>query len=69
MITTNYPQPKCSKELLLFIENELGLSKQAIELGVKHSSSENAPLPVVLWSFGLINLDQFEKVIEWLKNH
>tara|TARA_Y100001968_G_scaffold113737_1_gene103162 strand:- start:31242 stop:31493 length:252 start_codon:yes stop_codon:yes gene_type:complete len=69
MIITNYPQPAFAKELLLFLENELGLSKQAIELGIKHALSENAPLPIVLWSFGLISLEQFEKVIFWQDNN
>ena len=26
---------------------------------------EQAPLPIVLWSFGLLNLLQYQEVLEW----
>ena len=48
-----------------FLHEKIGLSEKAIKLGIKQSKNENAPLAIVLWSFGLINLRQYEDIIEW----
>jgi hypothetical protein len=43
----------------------MGLSDNALALGLKQSEVEQAPLPVVLWRFGLISLEPFEQVLSW----
>tara|TARA_Y100001968_G_C19306028_1_gene691668 strand:+ start:820 stop:1029 length:210 start_codon:yes stop_codon:yes gene_type:complete len=65
MIFTNNPQTRPSKELCEFIVNELGLTVEALELGIKQSILENSPLPIVLWNFGLINLNQYQELLDW----
>ena len=59
------PQPPPSPALLRFLRHELGLSDNALQLGLKQSDQEQAPLPVVLWRFGLITLEQFDQVLSW----
>ena len=58
-----------SNELCNFIINKLGISQSALELGVKRSSLENSPLPIVMWSYGLINISQLEIILLWLKEN
>jgi hypothetical protein len=41
------------------------LSEGALALGLKQAQLEQAPLPVVLWRFGLISLEQFDTVLAW----
>jgi len=36
-----------------------------VTTGRAQSEVEQAPLPVVLWRFGLISLEQFEQVLDW----
>jgi len=43
----------------------MGLSDNAINLGLRQAALEQAPLPVVLWSFGLLNLNQYQDVLSW----
>lgn len=47
------------------LRHQLGLSDNALQLGIRQSQLEQAPLPVVLWRFGLISLEQFEAVLSW----
>jgi hypothetical protein len=47
------------------MRQELGLSDNALQLGLKQSDQEQAPLPVVLWRFGLISLEQLDQVLSW----
>jgi hypothetical protein len=51
--------------LLRYLRQELALSDNALHLGLKQSEQEQAPLPVVLWRFGLISLDQLDQVLSW----
>jgi len=59
------PQPPPPAALLHHLRHQLGLSDNALQLGIRQSQLEQAPLPVVLWRFGLISLEQFEAVLSW----
>ena len=66
--TSNSINPQ-SDELCNFIIDKLGISQEALELGMKRSSLENSPLPIVMWSYGLITLSQLKIILLWLKNN
>ena len=58
-----------SDELCNFIIVELGISQSALELGIKKCYLENSPLPIVMWSYGLISLSQLKIILLWLKDN
>ena len=55
-----------SKKLLIFLKEEFFLNDQAISLAIKHSNLESAPFPIVLWNFGLITVDQYQVLLDWI---
>lgn len=65
MVISSSPQPPPSEALLRRLRQELGLSDSALELGLRQAELEQAPLPVVLWRFGLISLDQLDRLLTW----
>lgn len=65
MVISTTPQPPPSPALLRFLRQQLGLGESALALGLKQAEQEQAPLPVVLWRFGLINLEQLDAVFSW----
>jgi len=69
MINTTKPINPPSEELCNFIINKLGISQSALELGVKRSFLENSPLPIVMWSYGLLTLPQLKIILSWQKDH
>ena len=69
MINTSQPINYPSEELCNFIVQKLGISKNALDLGIKRSILENSPLPVVMWTYGLINLVQLKAIILWQKDN
>jgi hypothetical protein len=68
MVMSSQRQPPATDALLQFLQRRLGLSPSALELGQRQSELEQAPLPIVLWSFGLLNLQQLEDVFDWQKS-
>lgn len=65
MVISSSPQPQPSEALMRYLRHHLNLSENAINLGLRQSHLEQAPLPVVLWRFGLISLEQFDQVLSW----
>ena len=65
MVMSSQRQPPATDPLLQFLQQRLGLSPSALELGQRQAELEQAPLPIVLWSFGLLSLQQLEDVFDW----
>ena len=55
-----------SKNLLLFLVNEIGLDQSSIEFGIKLSTKDNIPLPILLWTYGMLSIDELDKVYSFL---
>ena len=65
MVMSSQRHPPATDALLQFLQRRLGLSPSALELGQRQADLEQAPLPIVLWSFGLLSLQQLEEVFDW----
>ena len=65
MVMSSQRQPPATDALLQFLQRRLGLSPSALDLGQRQAELEQAPLPIVLWSFGLLSLQQLEEVFDW----
>jgi len=65
MVISTTPQPVPAANLLRYLRHQLGLSESALALGIRQYQAEQAPLPVVLWRFGLISLEQLDQVLAW----
>ena len=55
-----------SREMIIYLFNELGLEESSIELGIKLSIRNNTPLPILLWSYGMITIDELDKLYSFL---
>ena len=69
MINTSKPINPPTDDLCDFIMNKLEISQDAISLGIKRANLENSPLPIVMWSYGLISLPQLCYILEWQKSN
>ena len=54
------------KEMIIFLLNEVGLDESSIELAVKLSLKNNTPLPILLWSYGMLTIDELDKLYSFL---
>ena len=55
-----------SKEMIFYLFNELGLEESSIELGIKLSKENNSPLPILLWSYGMLTIEELDKLYSFL---
>jgi len=55
-----------SREMITYLFNVLGLEESTIELGIKLSIKNNTPLPILLWSYGMLTIEELDKLYSFL---
>ena len=55
-----------SKNIVSFLLNDIGLEESSIELGIKLSMRNNTPLPIMLWSYGMLTIEELDKLYSFL---
>ena len=55
-----------SREMIIYLFNVLGLDESTIELGIKLSIKNNTPLPILLWSYGMLTIEELDKLYSFL---
>ena len=55
-----------SREMIFFLFDEVGLEESSIELGIKLSIKNNTPLPILLWSYGMLTIEELDKLYSFL---
>ena len=55
-----------SREMIIYLIDEIGLDESSIKLGLKLSLKNKTPLPILLWSYGMINIDELDKLYSFL---
>jgi Protein of unknown function (DUF2949) len=69
--TTTPPDPDMennstsNKRLIHFLKEQLALSPAAIAMAVRLGQQNPGPLPMILWQYGLISLEQLEQILDW----
>ena len=57
----------CSnKKIISFLLDEIGLEESSIELGLKLSIKNNTPLPILLWSYGILTIEELDELYNLL---
>ena len=55
-----------SREMIIYLFNVLGLDESTIELGIKLYIKNNTPLPILLWSYGMLTIEELDKLYSFL---
>ena len=54
------------KDIVIYLLNEVGLDESSIELALKLSIKNNTPLPILLWSYGMLTIEELDKLYSFL---
>ena len=54
------------KNMITFLSDDLGLDSSSIALGINLSIKKNTPLPILLWSYGLLNIEELDRLYAYL---
>lgn len=60
-------QPTRIERLVIFLQNELSIPRDSIDLAVRHQPDAANLLAMILWQYGLVTLQQLELIFDWLE--
>lgn len=55
------------QRLICFLQDDLAIPPTSIDLAVRHQPDALNLLPMVLWQYGLVTLQQLEQIFDWLE--
>ena len=55
-----------NRKIIFFLMDEIGLNESSIELGLKLSFKNNTPLPILLWNYGILTIEELDKFYTFL---
>ena len=55
-----------TREMIIYLFNVVGLDESSIELGIKLSLKNNTPLPILLWSYGMLTIEELDELYSFL---
>ncbi len=55
-----------NKKIISFLIDKIGLEESSIELGLKLSIKNNTPLPIILWSYGMLTIEELDYLYTFL---
>ncbi len=59
--------PVTYSRFLSFLENELAISQDSIAIAQRYMDQHPGSLPMVLWKYGLVTLEQLDQIFDWLE--
>ena len=52
---------------LHYLKQDLGLSEAALALATRQQQPTTTELPIVLWNYGLITLEELGQIFDWME--
>ena len=56
-----------TERLIQFLQQDLGVSVEQVELALRQIRETPDQLPMILWQYGLISLGQLDQIFDWLE--
>lgn len=59
--------PTTYSRLIRFLQEELALPSASIRVALRFREQDQGPLPIILWQYGLVTLEQLDRIFDWLE--
>ncbi|MBE9180572.1 DUF2949 domain-containing protein [Oculatella sp. LEGE 06141] len=53
--------------LVRFLQEELAIPQASIAVALRHEEQAPNLLPIILWQYGLVTLEQLDQIFDWLE--
>jgi hypothetical protein len=59
--------PTTNPRFLRFLQEDLAISNSSLAIALRHREHDPGPLPMILWQYGLVTLEQLDQIYDWLE--
>lgn len=60
-------KPTIYAKFIKFLTEELALPTDSIEVVQRTVEQNHAPIPMILWQYGLVTLEELDCIYDWLE--
>lgn len=61
------PQESTKVRLINFLKEDLAVPASAIAIALRKSDQSTNLIPMILWQYGLITLEQLDQIFDWME--
>ncbi len=54
-------------QFMQFLQDDLGIPDTNLKLALQHPEQTPSLLPMILWQYGLVTLNQVNQIFDWLE--
>ncbi|HEY9813916.1 MAG TPA: DUF2949 domain-containing protein [Candidatus Sericytochromatia bacterium] len=54
-------------KLVRFLQEDLDISSSSMAIALKYVEQDPGPLPMILWRYGLVTLEQLDRIYDWME--
>lgn len=59
--------PTTYSRFIRFLQEDLALSSASLSIALRYREQDPGPLPMILWQYGLVTLEQLDRIFDWLE--
>lgn len=59
--------PSKYTQFIRFLQEDLSISAASIAMATRQREQEQGPLPMILWQYGLVTIEQLDQIYDWLE--
>ncbi|MBW4492357.1 MAG: DUF2949 domain-containing protein [Oscillatoria princeps RMCB-10] len=59
--------PATYSQFIRFLQEDLAISASSIQIALRRREQDPGPLQMILWQYGLITIEQLERIYDWLE--
>jgi hypothetical protein len=53
-------------KLLRFLQDDLAISASSMAIVLKQIEHNPGPIPMLLWQYGLVTIEQLDRIYDWM---
>jgi hypothetical protein len=53
-------------KLIHFLQDDLAISAASMSIALKQVEHNPGPLPMILWQYGLVTIEQLDRIYDWM---
>jgi Protein of unknown function (DUF2949) len=54
-------------KLIQFLQEDLAISASSMSVALKQVEHNPGPLPMILWQYGLVTIEQLDRIYDWME--
>ncbi|BAZ67961.1 MAG: DUF2949 domain-containing protein [Pelatocladus maniniholoensis HA4357-MV3] len=62
-------EPRRLAQFLNFLQEDLAIPAADLQLALRHPEQTPNLLPIILWQYGLVTLNQLDRIFDWLQGN